>query len=352
MGKLWRRSHTGEKDPNGLHEMDLSSMHIDKPSVIFLTGFFTYDKTPQHIRTAFRNINELMANRPGEQPPVDTYVWSHGGLRELFNLAAYDAAPGSRTSKNGYNLARGVIMPLVAKDFKMDAQGNVSGTPLPLEEVKKNLRNVTFFAYSAGTITGQEGFNASMKMMKKIGFSEKDARDALHEVVLVSVGVMSRPGRERDRFTTLYLEGNNDRLVNIKNRMWAPFRAFFNWFAKKLSIQILSDTSAIISASVHKRNKEKQEKDGKTVEREIKSLAPKWFPVKSLHELPRYVTEDEGLSPFAKIVEYSLTNAVARDKRLSIPELMAAPQGAEVQAAAAYKAKIDKAVIRQKPKKP
>lgn len=351
MGKLWRRSQTGEKDPNGLHEMDLSSMRIDKPSVIFLTGFFTYDKTPRHIRTAFRNINELMANRPGEQPPVDTYVWSHGGLKELFNLAAYDAAPGSRTSKNGYNLARGVIMPLVAKDFKMDANGNVTGTPLPLEEAKKNLRNVTFFAYSAGTITGQEGFNASMKMMKKIGFSEKDAREALHEVVLVSVGVMSRPGRERDRFTTLYLEANNDRLVNAKNRMWAPFRAFFNWFAKKLHIQPLSDSSAIISASVQKRNKEKQvKKDGKEVEREIKTLMPKWFPVKSLHELPRYVTEDEGLSPFAKIVEYSLTNAVARDRRLSPLELMAPPPAVEKNAAATYQAKIDKACRKPKTK--
>ena len=350
MGKLWRRTEKGEKNPNGLLEVDMSTLAIDKPTVIFLTGFFTYDKTPQYIRSAFKSVNELMANRPGEQKPVDTYVWSHSGLAELFNIAAYDAAPGSRSSRNGYNLSRGVIMPLVAKDFKMDADGNVTGKPLPLEEAKKNLRNVTFFAYSAGTITGQECFNASMKLMKKIGYSEKDAREALHEVVMVGVGVMSRPGREKDRFTTLYLEANNDRLVNLKNRMWAPLRAMFAWFARKLQIQALSDSSAIISASVKKSNKEIRQKDGKKVERKIETMAPKWFPVRSLHELPRYVTEDEGLSPFAKIVEYSLTNAVNRDCRLSPLDLMSPPTGVDAQAAAAYTAKIDKAFIKPRKK--
>lgn len=346
MGKLWRRTQKGEKGGHGLVEVDLSALKTDRPSVIFLTGFFTCDTTPQHIRTALKTMAEMMADRPGAQPPADVYAWSHAGLKEIFNLAAYDLRPGSRSSKNGYRLAAGVIMPLVAQNFKMDAKGNVTGAPLPLDEAKKNLRNITFFGYSAGTITAQEAFNASLKMMKKIGYSEKDARDALHETVLISVGVMSRPGRERDRFTTLYLEATNDKLVNFKNRMWAPLRSLFSWFASKLKIQRLSDSSAIISAAVRKRNWEMRRRGDATEKQEVKTLLPKWFPVKSYHELPRYVTEDEGLSPFAKIVEYSLTNAVARDRRLSPLELMEPPAAAAPADAAAYRAKIAKAVIR------
>lgn len=347
MGKLWQRTAKGPKNPHGLAEVDLSTLRLDRPTVIFLTGFFTYDSTPEYIRSAFKSINELVNGRPGNQPPADTYVWSHAGAKEIFNIAAYDAWPSHRTSRNGYALARGAIMPLVATDFKMDADGNVSGTPLPLDEAKKNLRNVTFFGYSAGTVTGQECFNASLKMMKKLGYSEKDAREALHEVVMIGVGSMSRPGAEKDRFTTLYLEGNNDRLVNMKNRTLSPLSTLFGWFAKKLKIKKLSATSAVVTAPIHKKSRELRRKGDKVEEREIQGMLPKWFPVKSLHELPRYVTEDEGISPFAKIVEYTLTNAVARHGRLTLDELLAPPAGVEKEAAMKYKEKISKASARK-----
>ncbi|HYD17188.1 MAG TPA: hypothetical protein VEF76_01750 [Patescibacteria group bacterium] len=347
MGKLWRRAAPNDNAAHGMREIDLAALRIEQPTVIFLTGFFTYDDTPEHIRAAFRNISELTTATP-QAAPAEILVWSHAGLSEIFNVAAYDALPNQFSSRNGYNLSRGVIMPLVAKHFAMDAKGNVTGRPLPLEEARKNLRNVTFFGYSAGTITAQECFIASIRMMKKIGYSEKDARALLHEVALVSVGVMSRPGREKDRFTTLYLEATNDRVVSIKNRMWTPLRAVFDWFARGMKIRDLSAHSTIIKAPVRKKDKEKRVRDGKTVEKEIRGMLPKWFPLKSNHELPRYVTEDDSVSPFARMVEYSLANAVTRDRLLTPMELLAPPADAPAQVADAYRAKIAKAV--RKPK--
>jgi hypothetical protein len=224
MAKLWRRPRDGEDRKSHIHEVDLSALRIDKPSVFFLNGFFTQDDTPEYIRASLRNMEDVMANRPGAQTPVDVYCWSHSGLADIFNVAAYSARPGSRACPAVRKLAAGVIMPLVAKDFKIGPDGKALGTPLPLEEAKKNLRNITFFGYSAGTITAQECFNASLKMMKQIGYAEKDAREALHEVVCVGVGVMSRPSKERDRFTTLFLEATNDKIVLFKNRLWRPLR--------------------------------------------------------------------------------------------------------------------------------
>lgn len=348
MGKLWKRKPAGDNivaaGGNGLQEVDLATLALSRPTVIYLTGFFTLDDTPGHIRGAFRQITEVLAKQPD---PPDAYVWSHAGLSEIFNLAAYDAAPGWRSSRNGYDIARATIMPLVAKDFKMDAQGKVTGTPLALEDARKNLRNLTFFGYSAGTITGQETFNAALKMMQKIGFSKQDARAALSEVVMIGVGVISRPGSEKNRFTTLYLEATNDRLVSMKNRVWAPLRALFSWFAKKLRIKTISPTSAIISCAVPKKRREKQVKpDGATVEREVRGMLPAWFPVSTMHELPRYVTGDEGFSPFARIVEYSLANAAARKNSVSPLDLLAPPATVAAEDAAAYRAKIDNAVKR------
>src|SRR5690606_34224624 len=133
---------------------------------------------PGYIAGALKRLEEMMQNRPGHdmvaaaeaQPvamgangstpapaavnivrnadkPVELYAWSHSSLANIFNMAAYNIMPGSRASQPAQNLARGVIMPLVAKDFALDDNGQITGTPLPPEEAKKNLRNVTFFAY-------------------------------------------------------------------------------------------------------------------------------------------------------------------------------------------------------------
>lgn len=347
MAKLWRRSATGEKGTNGLVEIDPAGLHITRPTVIFLSGFFTQDETPHHVRTAMRNIKSLL---PAVDPAPDVMVYSHKNLKDIFNVAAYSIEPEARFCKAVKKLSSGVIMPLVAKDFKLNDDGTVTGTPLPLDEAKKNLRNITFFGYSAGTITAQECFNASLKMMKDIGYKEDDARQALAEVVNIGVGVMSQPKKEKNRFTTLSLEATNDKLVLFKNRLWEPLRALFNNFAHKLKIQPLSETSAIITAAVNKKDWETRQKDGKTVKERVKSLLPKWMMVKSFHELPRYVTQDEQLSPFAKIVNYSLANAVTRKERVAPLDLMQPPANTEEKTAAAYRDKIAKAWIKP-PKK-
>lgn len=332
-----------------MQEVDLSTLRVEKPSVFFLNGFFTTDGAPEYVRASLRNMEDLMAARPGNPPPVDVYVWSHAGLKDAFNIAAYSARPGSRCCPAVRKLAAGLIMPLVAKDFKIDAAGKPTGTPLPLEEAKKNLRNITLFGYSAGCITAQECFNASLQMMQQVGYNEKDARAVLSEVVYIGVGVMSRPGRERDRFTSLFLEATNDRVVRLKNRLWAPLRAMFAHFAHRLKIEPLSSKAAIVSAAVSKKKWETRERDGKTVKEKIRSLLPKWIPVNSNHELPRYVTQDEELSPFAKMVLYGLSNAAARQGPLDPLHLLEPPAAVPEKTAVAYRDKIAKAYV--KPKK-
>lgn len=347
MAKLWRRAAKGEQGTGGLVDIDPATLHITRPTVIFLSGFFTQDATPQHVRTAMRNIKGLLPK--GEAAP-DVMVYSHKSVKDIFNIAAYSIDPDAQFCKAAKKLAAGAIMPLVAKDFKLNEDGTVAGTPLPLDEAKKNLRNITFFGYSAGTITAQECFNASLKMMKDVGYKEDEARAALAEVVNIGVGVMSQPKKEKNRFTTLSLEATNDKLVLFKSRLWEPLKALFNNFAHKLKIEPLSETSAVITAAVNKKDWETRQKDGKTVKERVKSLLPKWMMVKSFHELPRYVTQDEQLSPFAKIVHYSLANAVTRQQRIAPLDLMQPPANTDEKTAAAYRDKIDKAWIKP-PKK-
>lgn len=342
MAKLWQRSRTAE-GKSQLNEIDLAQLRITAPALISLTGFFTTDGEPGFIAGAIKRMEELMAARQGTPAPVGLYAWSHTSLKNIFNLAAYNLRPQSRASEAGYKLAAGVIMPLVTQDFTRGKNGEVTGTPLAAETAKRNLRNITFFGYSAGTILAQECYNAAFEMMQKTGFHKDEARDILHEVVLVSAGNVSRPSREKDRFTTLYLAASNDKMILLKNRIWRPLRTLFARYARNLTVKSLSKTSLFISAAVKKEMWEWSNNAGEARKQKITPLLPSWTFIKSYHELPHYITHDENLSQFAKIVGYALTNATARTERLAPMDLIAPPPAVPENEAALYKARLRRA---------
>lgn len=217
MGKLWQRT-INEQGKSQLQEVDLGNLRAEGPILVYLSGFLTNNNRPDYIAGGIKRMEELLKDRTSARPQI--YAWSHKGLSNLFNLAIYNMFPGSRSSQAGYDLASAIVMPLVSSGFSRKPDGAVEGQPLPFETARKNLRNVTFFGYSAGSIVAQETFNASLKMMKAIGFKEEEARSALQEVVLLSAGTISRPSKERNRFSTVYLVASNDRINRFKNWVW------------------------------------------------------------------------------------------------------------------------------------
>jgi len=341
MGKLWQKSR-GADNKSRLDEVPLSALLVDRPSIFFLTGFFTVDSAKQSIAGSIKAVEAALP--VGEKPAV--YAWSHGSLAEFFNFAAYNAMPNHAAAHSGYELAAAIIMPLVAENFQRGVDERVSGRPLPLAEAQKNLRNVTLFGYSAGTILAQECYNAALDMMQDIGFSKKDAQAALNEVVLISAGVMSRPQREQNRFTTVYLAASNDRLVLMKERVWEPLRAVFASIETKMRIEKLSPRSIHISAPVRKKPWRLSEQSGKSFRAKLESLAPAWFPAKSNHELKRYLAEDETDNPFARIVRYTLANALRRTSQQDPLQLIQPPQEVPADIAAPYRSAIDAAAAR------
>lgn len=340
MGKLWQRSR-GADNKSRLDAVALADLRIDRPSVFFLTGFFTLDRARQSIAGSIKAVERALP--PGEKPAV--YAWSHGSLAEFFNFAAYNAMPARASARSGYDLAAAIILPLVAENFQRAPDGRVTGQPRPLAAAQKNLRNVTLFGYSAGTILAQECYNAALDMMQDIGFAPTAAKAALNEVVLISAGVMSRPARERDRFTTVYLAASNDRLVRMKERVWEPLRAAFATLETKMRIEKLSPRSILISAPVRKKPWRLSEQAGKSFREKLGSLAPAWFPAKSNHELKRYLAEDETVSPFAPIIRHTLANALRRTALKDPLDLLQPQPDTPADGAAVYRAAIEDALL-------
>lgn len=339
MGKLWKRSQD-DGGKSRLDEIDLPNLRIEKPTLVYLSGFLTNNNRPGYVAGGIKKMQEMLKDRTDVTEQPEVYAWSHTSLRNLFNLAAYNMFPGRRASKAGYDLGAGVLMPLVAKDFTRDKKGKVAGTPLPVEEAKKNLRNVTFFGYSAGSIVAQETFNATRKMMQKIGYKEKDARALLKEVALISVGTISRPSKETDRFSTVYLVASNDRINRFKNWIWGTLgtalRVIFGRYGldkknKDLSIRPLSDSSLFLTTSVRPTLYEWKYTDAgqKESKKWFDPLYPKWTLRRSYHELPHYLTTDDENNRFSRIALYAMINAVNRKDSIKPQQLIAPPAGSK-----------------------
>jgi len=356
MGKLWQRRPGADGKPV-LEEVALDQATIKGPTLVYLSGFLTNNNRPDYVAGGIKRMEEMLKDRTDAAAPLQIYAWSHTSLKNLFNLALYDMNPSKRSSDAGYDIGRAVLMPLVAENFNRTADGAVSGTPLPLEQAKKNLRQVTLFGYSAGSIVAQETYNATLNMMQRIGYAEKDAREALREVVLVSCGVISRPSKETGRFNTLYLVASNDRIMRVKNWIWGTlgtaFRTAFGRYgwqknSRDLSIRPLSETSLFISTAVkpHLQETLVDADNQPTGKKPIAPLYPLWTLRRSYHELPHYLTTDDNSNQFAKIALYALTNAVTRNDSTKVVDLLTPPKNDTFSAAAqaAYRARIEAAM--------
>jgi len=354
-GKLWQRV-PDESGQDKLQEVDLSQFKIERPTIVYLSGFLTNNDQPAYVSGSIKQLGKLLRSGPEDAIQPDIYSWSHKGLSNLFNLAAYDTFPGRRSSEAGYILSANIIMPLVADGFSHQPDGSVEGRPLPADEAKRRLRNLTFFGYSAGSIVAQETFNASLNMMKKIGYDEEDVRKLLKEVVLVAAGCISRPTKETDRFTTLTLIASNDRINRFKNWVWGTIgtlrNVIFTRYArdkheKELSIRPLSDSYMFVSTAVRPSLHEYEyDEDGNRTKKPLAPLYPKWTLRRSYHELPHYVTTDLKNNGFANIILCALTNAVNRTETQDKVKLLDMPAGdfIDPETREAYETRIQEAL--------
>src|SRR5262249_20584785 len=126
------------------------------PSIVYISGYKTQNDLSQIISETFDFIENAIDKKPGlsAMPPV--YVWSHDDSRKaLFNIASYGYSKKHLYCLPAEKLSEQTLLPLVLKD----------GKPLSFAEAQKNLRNLTYFGYSAGSVIAQEMFNYSRQKM-------------------------------------------------------------------------------------------------------------------------------------------------------------------------------------------
>lgn len=318
MPALWEKPQM-LKTSDDLTKVDLKAVNISGPTVIYISGRDQVDGSPEEISKNIYFANKLVSDLPD---PPQVYLWSHSNiyakvpgfkdLSSMFHVAAYSHFTDIHFPA-AKKLAKNIIMPLVT-----DAEGKKLED---FEQAKKNLRNLTILGYCLGSITAQETYNASLKMMRKAGYEEEKARELLREAVLISFATFSRPEQEKDRFTTLNFVNSDDLFVGIKNLVTHPLFTLiklgkiFSTASRKLNIKRLSDTNVLVSAAA--REKPLPTLLGEKQHEVIEDVTlRRWKPVTN-HEAKDYVNDEETKNQLARMVKIAIRNAVTRTGTLS-----------------------------------
>lgn len=312
--KIWKKNEPG----SAAQDVAFKSITIDRPTLVFFSGFMSFHSG---TKTTFSRLKifEKMLQKDGVTNKSDYQVFTatYKNKSTLFNALSY-CGYKNYASKTSQYFVDSVIMPLVL---------NEDGAPRDKKTAANNLRNLTLGGYSVGTVIVQELYNAATKSMVKAGFSKKDTKELLGDVVCISMGTMSTPSRERKRFKTVYMVGTNDRLANIKNKVFEASQALkkrFNRTVRDLRISRIADNALIIRAEVNNDMTEPyiDKADGQKKWRPIRKLYPETYRYDSGHELSHYISEDDNQAPFSRICRFVLTNAIDRDGDVTIDSLI------------------------------
>jgi len=325
MPKLWKK--TGRAKSNkGLEPVDLSKLTINRPTVIYFPGQLAQDvnqteisKGINYVKGLFSDLACLPIVYSWSRPDRNTRITSD--LSSLFYATACNRILDPGTLSSVRSLAKGLIMPLVS-----DAEGK----PLPFDKAQKNLRKLTFFAHCVGTVDADELHDAAMKMMKKIGYKTEEAHKLLHEIVLVTVGPLSRPEKEDNRYTTISFVNYDDRIINRKEWALNPLHRLsslhnnFSKASRSLKIKQLSDTSILVTATARGARQDRSKKIQEEVIDNVR--LPRWSKKALNHLLEDYgVNADSKSSQLAGMAQNALINAVKRKETLKPSQLLETP---------------------------
>jgi hypothetical protein len=322
MSKLWEKSGDA-KDNSDLKEADLSTRAIKKPSIIIISGGPVTDKNQTIISKEIYALNKLLAGHVDIKSPPKIYCWSHKSeLSAAFNTVRYNCPPKRRHTTAAQDFAQGVIMPLVSEN----------GQPLPRDEAKKRLRNLTLYTICSGTVVAQEIYNAALEKMKDIGYKPEEAVELLHEVADIAVAPVSSPWKEANRFSTLSLVNSDDGMVNLIH----PLRSIFHGARQRLKISKLSATSVLVTAAARRKMWQWRKKEV------IEGVwLPRWKLVS--HSIPNYINAKDKSSQFSRIVQHALINAVNRKTTVKPLALLKAPATLEACTRDLYQRRIQQA---------
>ena len=307
MPGLWEKT-SNAKDSTDLKRVELSELAINEPTVIIMSGWPANDGAPDALSKEIHFMRNVLARRPEIKSMPKVYCWSHkSGLSAIFNVIPYNLRPNSHYSRTSRNLAQALIMPLVSENNQ----------PLPTEEAQRRLRNLTLYNVCAGSIVGQEVYNASLKMMKEIGYTPEAAKELLHEVADIAVAPMTAPWKEKNRFATLTLINSDDMVVRFKDRFLHPLHRIFFRASRRLRINPLSNYSVLVTSAARREmldwRRKKEIIEGVRLSRWRLLLEKKGgFPINFNHEIPDYLNYDDKRSQVSRIVPYALANAINR----------------------------------------
>lgn len=178
----------------------VQQLDVDKPLVIYCGGVLDFSEKRGFMDRALERIERLLyaADLPaGDYNLFGVTYQNTSALKKTSVIHGYNADPKKFYSEHAQEFVSRLMMPLLVEE----KGGQVERADL--QTIKRRMSNITFFAYSYGSIFVHEVENALSAAMTaetatykkngttqqvKMGFTRDEARDILSSLRAVSVG--------------------------------------------------------------------------------------------------------------------------------------------------------------------
>lgn len=210
---IYRRVPKDRRHPLGFEILNPDNPLFSKPTLLCCGGIFiNHSRHDQYQESAngFAKVGHAMLGYKDYVEPNDpidivsvAYPESELSLSHFLHRDAKRVLAGEPQEENPYaaRFAAQHFFPLIQDE---------SGHARPLEQVKRNLRNVTVLAHSYGAAFIQHVGNHLVEQMERLGFAADAIREATAQVVVVNAGPTAIMGAGRASFTTFNMFNMRD----------------------------------------------------------------------------------------------------------------------------------------------
>ena len=212
---LGRRVEKSDNNPKGYTTSNIS---FDKPTILVLGGVLEKTTKNEHPCGYGKVVQMLLTgdqiNFPNDAQIIctqypDHYYDIHFRTTHLDNM------------NSNFSFFSEEVRQIVCKQFFPLIEND--GVKIPVEQLKRNLRNVNIISHSYGGAVAEQIGNALRKRLYELDYSKDEIVQAMQQVSLLTLGNVNNIEKSdinntlsTPNFTTLHVFNENDK--NVENR--------------------------------------------------------------------------------------------------------------------------------------
>ena len=196
------------KDDQHIHSYeDVNASALGRPTILIFGGNSAV--TPKKAN-GYAKIAQMLVTGNKKEYPDNVQIVS---AQYTENYKSDCRIILRKSGKNPHDYCSKEVKHLFEEQF-MPLLSDNTGTKLPLDKVKRNLRNINIITHSYGGFIALQIGNAMRNYMNKINYAEEEIIQAMQQISLLTLGNVADIENTKNQFTVLHIFNNDDPKVS------------------------------------------------------------------------------------------------------------------------------------------